>query len=530
MNSTSKKNPIPGENNSKSLDGLTWNSLASERMAWILLSVVLSILVLTNLAGLGNPIVEAHGFRQTQTAITAYYLKLNGFKLDYETPAVGYPWSIPFEFPIYQYITALISKSTSLPLTNAGRLVSLVFTLLSAFPIWQALKNLHFSKFTRLLGLTLFFSSPVYMFWSGTFMIESAALFFTLYFMYFTLNVLGGNKSTANLLGMGVFLLLAGLQKITTVLTPLVILGVVYVSQQGFRNIFKNLGWTVKLVLALLIPLGLSYLWIRYSDQVKSLNPIGLKLTSAYLSQWNYGTLSQRLSSRLWYDVIYYRNILKMSGQFLGLLTLIYYFKCSKNVPQKKIIGISLSLFLAPFLVFTNLHMVHSYYQVSNSVFFSLGLGIALAALLDQAKTEKARRYLHVLISLIIVSNLYFYLKGSFKDKVIGFDASNNSVLALAKHIKDHTPPDRPVIWYGQDWSSEGPFYAERRSLAIPAWVDQLDPIIHMERYLKEAPSAIVLCETPGKESVRQAILDYAKNVPLVSQTEVAKCEVFQFL
>ena len=155
---------------------------------------------------------------------------------------------------------------------------------------------------------------------------------------------------------------------------------------------------------------------------------------------------------------------------------------------------------------------------------------MALAALLDEAKTEKARRYLHVLISLIIVSNLYFYLKGSFKDKVIGFDASNNSVLALAKHIKDHTPPERPVIWYGQDWSSEGPFYAERRSLAIPAWVDQLDPIIHMERYLKEAPSAIVLCETPGKESVRQAILDYAKNVPLASQTEVAKCEVFQFI
>jgi hypothetical protein len=498
-------------------------------MAWVLLTAAVLIMVLTNLAGLGNPIVEAHGFRQTQTAITAYYLKLNGFRLDYETPAVGYPWSIPFEFPIYQYITALVSKFTLLPLTNAGRLVSLVFTLLSAFPIWQALKNLHFSKFTRLLGLTLFFSSPVYMFWSGTFMIESAALFFTLCFMYFTINILGGSRSFTNLLGLGVFLLLAGLQKITTVFTPLAILGVAYISHQGFRNVFKNLGWTLKLLLALFIPLGLSYLWIRYSDQAKSLNLIGLKLTSAHLSQWNYGTLSQRLSSGLWYDVIYYRNILKMSGQFLGLLTLAYYFKYSKNVPQKKIVGLSLSLFLAPFLVFTNLHMVHSYYQVSNSLFFSLGLGIALAALLDEAKTEKRRRYLHILISLIIISNLYFYLKGSFKDKVIGVDASSNSVLTLADFIKDHTPPDRPVIWYGLDWSSEGPFYSERRSLAVPAWVDQLDPIIHMERYLKEAPSAIVLCEPPEKESVRQAVLDYAKNVPLASQTEVAKCEVFQF-
>jgi asparagine N-glycosylation enzyme membrane subunit Stt3 len=219
-----------------------------------------------------------------------------------------------------------------------------------------------------------------------------------------------------------------------------------------------------------------------------------------------------------------------MSGQFLGLLLLLYYFKSGKVAKYKKLIFISLALFLGPFLIFTNLHIIHSYYQVANSLFFSVGLGVAIAALITEANSTKKRNFINLLFVAIIASNLYFYLKGSLKEKVTGVNPLETKILLLAEYIKNNTSIDRPVIWYGHDWSSEGPFYSERKSLAVPAWIDQLDPIIHMERYLKEAPSAIVLCETPGKESVRQAILDYAKNIPLASQTEVAKCEVFQFI
>ena len=501
-----------------------------ERTAFIVLLLSLAVMIVTNLAGLANPIMEAHGFRQTQTAITSFYLKLNGFRFDYETPAVGYPWSIPFEFPIYQYLVALISKFTLMPLTNTGRLVSLLFTLLCGLPIWKSLKKLGFSNLTGFICLSLFFSSPVYLFWSGTFMIESTALFFTLYFIYFVIKILQGSRSSLDLVGAVVFLLLASLQKITTILSPLVLLGLVYIGQRGLRNIFADLKWNLKLGFSLLLPFGLAYMWIRYSDQIKSLNPIGLKLTSSYLSQWNYGSLSQRLSFNLWYDVIYYRNILKMSGQFLGLFVLLHYLKSGQSTKNKKLILISLALFFAPFLIFTNLHIIHSYYQVANSLFFSVGLGIAVTALITEASTAKKRNFISFLFFAIIASNLYFYLKGSLKEKVTGVNPLESKILVLADHIKNNTPSDRPVMWYGVDWSSEGPFYSERKSLAVPAWIDQLDPIIHMERYLNDRPSAIVLCETPGKESVRQAILDYAKNVPLASETEVAKCEIFQFL
>jgi hypothetical protein len=42
--------------------------------------------------------LDWYAFRQTQTALTAYWFMQEGFKLAYETPVGGRPWSIPFEF------------------------------------------------------------------------------------------------------------------------------------------------------------------------------------------------------------------------------------------------------------------------------------------------------------------------------------------------------------------------------------------------------------------------------------------------
>ena len=47
--------------------------------------------------------LSIHNFRQTQTAITSYYMIRGGPFLKYETPVFGVPWSIPFEFPLYQW-------------------------------------------------------------------------------------------------------------------------------------------------------------------------------------------------------------------------------------------------------------------------------------------------------------------------------------------------------------------------------------------------------------------------------------------
>jgi hypothetical protein len=103
---------------------------------WLKVLTVLVALCATGIA-LGyarQPLVETYAFRQTQTAITAFWMMRNGWHLAYETPVAGYPWSIPFEFPLYQMLVAVIGKASGLSLDAVGRMVSFVFLLGCAWP------------------------------------------------------------------------------------------------------------------------------------------------------------------------------------------------------------------------------------------------------------------------------------------------------------------------------------------------------------------------------------------------------------
>ena len=85
--------------------------------------------------GFGPYLTDSYAFRQTQTAITARYF--SGFSdfLTYQTPVLGPPWSIPFEFPIYQALAKGLQVTSGLSLESSGRLVSIAFFLLCFWPL-----------------------------------------------------------------------------------------------------------------------------------------------------------------------------------------------------------------------------------------------------------------------------------------------------------------------------------------------------------------------------------------------------------
>jgi len=57
----------------------------------LLLSVLIGLLgSWITLNNLQQPLLEAHGFRQTQTALTAYYFLHEGWQFNYQTPVAGY--------------------------------------------------------------------------------------------------------------------------------------------------------------------------------------------------------------------------------------------------------------------------------------------------------------------------------------------------------------------------------------------------------------------------------------------------------
>ena len=117
--------------------------------------------------GWSHAISDDHGWRQTQTAISAYFIQQGGPWLAYETPVLGPPWALPHEFPVYQLVVAGLSRTTGLQLEAAGRTVSLAFFYASLGVAFLLLAELGLRRMHRLLVIALWLPSPVYLFWSG---------------------------------------------------------------------------------------------------------------------------------------------------------------------------------------------------------------------------------------------------------------------------------------------------------------------------------------------------------------------------
>jgi hypothetical protein len=100
----------------------------------------LAFMVFSLFKGWHGGIIDLHSFRQTQTAIAVTSLLKGGPWLAYETPVLGPPWSIPMDFPLYQWLVALTAKTGILPVEQSGRLISILMFLVTFYPLCRFLK------------------------------------------------------------------------------------------------------------------------------------------------------------------------------------------------------------------------------------------------------------------------------------------------------------------------------------------------------------------------------------------------------
>lgn len=471
-----------------------------------------------------SPILEQHAFRQTQTALTSYYIFNDGFSFNYETPVIGKGWSIPFEFPIYQAIVAGFSAVVGMKLTQVGRLVSLAFTIFSCIPIYLMLENLAISLRARFFSLSLYLSAPIYIFWAGTFMIESTALFFCLCFLLFFLKIICGDWSMRGIISLGFFLTISLLQKITTVIPVLATCLFAFIFY-GIRvrqlKSDKKSFFLIFIVIALSITIA--FLWVQFSDATKLLNPIGEALTSSNLEAWNYGTLSQRLMSQLWVSVIYQRSVSASSLYLVGIGFIVAAIFFSKDRKIKITVVFFTFLFLLPFLMFTNLHIVHNYYQFGNIVYLSIALGVSVTYTLDYIK---ANSFIYIFVlSIFIVGNILNFGGEYYSAKSSPINSENNKTLLISEYISNNSPPNLPIIVYGYDWSSEIAFYAQRKALTLPWGRWDLEALNNTQKFLgEEKPSTIVLCPTKNFSEIQGLI---NQMFPRVKKTQIADCLIY---
>lgn len=447
--------------------------------------------------GWNNPILDMYGFRQSQTAISVYYLLKGGAWLAYETPVLGAPWSIPFEFPLYQWITALWAKLSGMPLDQAGRSISILFYYLTLWPSFILLGYLGITKPYRLIFLSLFLSSPLYLFWSRTFMIESTALFLGVAYLtavgwYFQ------RSNVARLALTSALGTLGALVKATTFpgfalaagLCTWVILERNIHSRENLRDGSKILHFVLLPAVGFaLLPLGGVWLWTHFADAQKLSVPLAADfLTSTALKEWNFGILNQRISSELWKGAIFDRMLPAIFGsRIIGILSLAL-------VPfmgaYKKAYFSSIFLFLSVMLIFTHLHIVHDYYQYANALFALAAIGFCLLSLFERGFQCQIAGLTLFLLSLgwcIYTYHIHYYHIAM---------SSNQSILDVAEAIHNHTNPEEVTLIYGFDWSSEIPYYSQRRALMDRDFLALDNPKMKeaLQRLSDRRIGAIVFC------------------------------------
>ncbi|SOD98725.1 hypothetical protein [Caenispirillum bisanense] len=425
---------------------------------------------------IGGPILDMFGFRQTQTAISSAYMLKDGLALRYQTPVLGAPWSIPFEFPTYQILTAILAMA-GLSVDVAGRIVSYVFFLGCLHPIATLCRHAGIGREGFLVTGALFLSSPLYVFWSRTVMIESAALFFALVWLALLLDLLAADRPARRPVASWALCLTAGVLAVLTKSTTfpafcvagcLLVLGAVLRDVPDLRRptVADLRGGVTRLTVAVgacLLPIALGYVWVLYSDQVKAENPFGALLTSAALAKWNFGTLDQRVSAALWSDVVLGRAVPQVLGAAAWIAPLVL----GAGLVLRRVswpLAVFAAAFAVPFAVFTNLHMVHGYYQYANGLFLVLAVGIAVAAIGQQ----RSRIAALALLALFLAGNAWTFRTIFYPPMTANWSASE--VVRIGEKVQALVPEDAGIVVLGQDWSSEVPYYSDRRALAVAAW------------------------------------------------------------
>jgi hypothetical protein len=428
---------------------------------WLMLLVALWSLSLSWNA----PILDRHDFRQLQTAVSAHWLKQDGFRLDYETPLFGPPsWSIPMEFPVYQWCVARLSSLTGLALDQSGRTTS-IFFLLATLPAVCALAGLGgLRRPARLLVAATVLSSPVYLFYGRAFMIETTALCFATWFVVATARSVRDLSWRWAIAAM-ICGSLAALAKVTTFAVYCFPAAGVALWLGWPR--WKNRGqpgsgfWSALFLCSapVVIAATLGRWWVRHADAVKDANPFSGFLKSSEMASWNWGTLDQRFSLTVWNEA--WSNIRQfVLSEPSAVILLICCALTAASIRRFAAAG-ALAFLMGPIL-FANLYYRHDYYYSANAVLLLISAGLLLAGMWESSTFPKAAK--RVVLVLFFGSQLLAFYRG------YGFNHRRElpQPPGIASVIRDVVPPDGVVLIYGWDWDSLIPYYSQRRAIMVP--------------------------------------------------------------
>ena len=443
-------------------------------------------------------LLDRYQFRLTQTALGAYWLQQDGFSLAHPLPIFGPPWSVPLEFPLYQWLVAQLSTLAGVSLVSAARTVGLLFFLATLPALYGLAGLIESDSRRRLLIPAAVLATPLCLFYARAFMIESCATAFAIWYLFSHVRSL--QKSDLRwAVAATVLALAAALVKITTFAVfcvPAALHALWHIRQK--TGTFRSRGFYRDILLAGL-PVGVALIttlrWIAFSDAIKQANPFAAFLTSENLRAWNYGTLAQRLDPAFWRRLHEYLTLGVLSHLALLLLAGCWFLI---KAPYRWAALLCAAGYLIGPLLFANLYAVHEYYHYPAAFFAATAAGVVLAGVMQSDRLGP-----NLKASLVVV---FFVLQGA--NYALGYGPALRSRPSpppqLTEVIRQAVPPEGVLLVYGSDWNTILPYYSQRRAILVPN--GQADDVDKLETVLaslgSDQISALVVAGT-FRNSVR---------------------------
>ena len=433
------------------------NDFLKKSYLWIWVLFILNFVVRLN--RLTDPLTGYFEHRTTQTAFGVKSLSedtLNPFFA--EMPALGAPWKVPFEFPLYQLVAALLVRVQLFEVDEAARLISVLSFTALAYLVFKISENTH-GKFIGMLGASILLFSSYGLLVGTEVLIDGFAVALSLLAFW---KVNGWKAVKPDLLSLILVCFAVALSALVKLNTAVIwVLGSVLLLSFNFTLKKITRLRLIGLLGTSLIP---SLIWTSYADQVKSKNLFTQWLVSSELNEWYFGTIQDRFEFASFSSSLSEFSQTTVGGT-ICLIVLTFFALIDKT---NRVLSLSLlAVFIAGPLLFIRLYSIHSYYwtAVLPAAVLLVCAGISnIGKILAKHVQWSGFRVGAIFLTCCLIFSTYASGYGS---KYMEIFLYRKPIPVAASVIAENTDLDDLVVVIGDDWSPATLYYANRRGLTL---------------------------------------------------------------
>jgi 4-amino-4-deoxy-L-arabinose transferase-like glycosyltransferase len=481
-----------GRRKSNGMNQRTLKNLIPDSPAKALLAVFF-IALSFRLWGVTNPLLDFHSWRQTLTATIAmnfYTGDMNIFK-----PATNWAREYyEFEFQIYPYLVALLYKIFGLH-DFLGRLVAIAFSMGTVGMLYLLGKR-YYDATTGLVAASVFAILPMSVYYTRTFMPESAMLFCSVAMLYFFTRWLD-NGTWKDFFLATLFTTLTFLIKLPTLYMggPLLFLACLKFRKKIFAQ--------YKLYLFVVLILVPPFLWYSHMAELHAQTHQGESIWLANDKLANAGILFDYK----FYKLIFWTRLVEKMFAFTAFPFLILGLIAKVERKEQYLFHIWFFSVCAYFLIVAVGNRVHEYYQLPIIPVGAILIGNFLARFFKaHPNPEDWKRDIKVCFVLLMI--VFIPIHSVYKlNKRLNF---NRNYMVIGEQIKQHTEKSDRILL--QEIGEDRPhtfYYSNRKGWTL-GYLQKLSPK-EIDQYISKGATfyamAILDLEQTNKE-----LFDYLSN------------------